>query len=95
MKTRTLLALAALALASACSQPSVAKCAQSSDCPPDAICVAGICQKGVPSGGAAASVGGSARLSGGTFTMDAVVGQPVTAGAAAGTRTLTPAEQTR
>jgi hypothetical protein len=94
--TRSLwLAIAAMGTLAACSQPSVAKCSQNSDCPRDAICVTGICQKGVPSGGSAATVGGSARLTGGTFTMDAAVGQPMPSPASAGTRTMKPAENTR
>lgn len=86
---------AAAALLSACSQPSVAKCSQNSDCPRDAICVTGICQKGVPSGGATSSFGGSATVTSGTLTMDAVVGQPIAPGGATGTQTIKPAENTR
>ena len=94
--TRSLsLAIAAAGLLSACSAPSVAKCSQNSDCPKDAICVTGICQKGVPSGGASSSVGGSARLTSGTLTMDAVVGQPMAPAATGGTKRMAPAENTR
>lgn len=89
------LALAAASTLAACSPPSAAKCSQNSDCPRDAICVTGICQKGVPSGGASTAVGGSARLTSGTLTMDAVVGQPVVPSGAAGSRTIRPAENTR
>lgn len=90
-----LLAIAATAALGACSPPSVAKCSQNSDCPADAICVTGVCQKGVPSGGASSLPGGSARLSAGTLTMDATLGQPVAPAGSAGTRTMTPAENTR
>lgn len=90
-----LLAIAAAAALAACSQPSVAKCSQSSDCPRDAICVTGICQKGVPSGGASALPGGSATLKAGTLTMDATLGQPIVPAGSAGTRTMAPAENTR
>ncbi len=94
--TRSLsLAIAAAGLLSACSAPSVAKCSQNSDCPRDAICVSGICQKGVPSGGAAATVGGAARLTGGTLTMEATLGQPVAPAGAGGGRSLKPAQNTR
>jgi len=89
------LAIAAAALLAACSQPSVAKCSQNSDCPRDAICVTGICQKGVPSGGASSAVVGSATVTAGTMTMDVVVGQPATPAGAAGTKKMTPAENTR
>ena len=88
------IAVAAVALA-ACSQPSVAKCSQNSDCPKDAICVTGICQKGVPSGGSAGLPGGSARLTAGTLTMDATLGQPIAPAGTAGTRKMAPAENTR
>ncbi len=94
--TRSLLiAIATASSLAACSQPKVAKCSQNSDCPRDAICVTGICQKGVPSGGSAATVGGAARLSSGTVTMDAVVGQPTAPAAAAAGKTMNPAENTR
>lgn len=95
MTRSLLLAIAATTTIAACSQPSVAKCSQNSDCPRDAICVTGICQKGVPSGGASTSVGGAARLTSGTMTMDAVVGQPMTPSGSSGTKTLNPAENTR
>ncbi len=88
------IAVAALALA-ACSAPSVAKCSQNSDCPRDAICVTGVCQKGVPSGGSMALPGSSARLTAGTLTMDATVGQSVSPAGSAGSRTMVPAENTR
>lgn len=94
MKRTLLLVLAAAALA-ACSQPDVAKCSRNDDCPANAVCVTGICQKGVPSGGAAATAGGAQRLTAGTLTMDAVVGQPVAPASSAGTVTLKPAQNTR
>jgi hypothetical protein len=94
--TRSLLvAIAAFAALAACSQPSVAKCSRNSDCPRDAICVTGICQKGVPSGGAATSFGGSASVASGTLTMDVIVGQPAAPSGAAGSHTIQPAENTR
>ncbi len=94
--TRNLVfAIAGVAALCACSQPKVAKCSQNSDCPKDAICVTGICQKGVPSGGSAATVGGAAHLTAGTMTMDAVLGQPVVPSGAGGTKKLAPAENTR
>ncbi len=95
--TRSLwLAIAAAGTLAACSQPNVAKCSQNSDCPRDAICVTGICQKGVPSGGAPADpVAGAARMTSGTKTMDAVLGQTVTPAGASGTKTLQPAQITR
>jgi hypothetical protein len=94
--TRSLLAaIAAIGALSACSQPSVAKCSRNSDCPRDAICVTGICQKGVPSGGASAQVAGAARLASGNITLDAVVGQPIAPAASSGPRILRPAENTR
>ncbi len=95
MTRSLLLAIAAAATLGACSQPSAAKCSQNSDCPRDAICVTGICQKGVPSGGASAAVGSSARLTAGTLTMDATLGQPVAPAGSAGTRTMKPAQNTR
>ena len=95
MRRSLLLAIVAASTLAACSQPSVAKCSQSSDCPRDAICVTGICQKGVPSGGATALPGGSATLRSGNLTMDATLGQPVAPAGTAGTRTMTPAENTR
>jgi hypothetical protein len=88
------LTLAAVAM-TACSQPSVATCSQNADCPPNAICISGICQKGVPSGGSAAPVGGAARIGAGTITMDVTVGQPMAPAASAGTIKLSPAENTR
>ncbi len=88
------IAVAACALA-ACSQPAAATCSRNSDCPRDAICVSGICQKGVPSGGSAALPAGATRLTAGTLTMDATIGQPVTPAGSAGTRVMVPAENTR
>jgi hypothetical protein len=94
--TRSLwLAIATVTALAACSKPNVATCSQNSDCPRDAICVTGICQKGVPSGGAANLVGGSATLKAGTLTLDATVGDPMPPTGAAGTRTLSPATNTR
>lgn len=94
--TRSLFAaILAIGALTACSQPSVAKCSRNSECPRDAICVSGICQKGVPSGGAASSYGGAGVVTSGTLTMEAVVGQPVVPRGASGTRTLQPAENTR
>jgi hypothetical protein len=49
----------------------------------------------VPSGGASSFPGGSARLSAGTLTMDATIGQPVAPAGSAGSRTMAPAENTR
>ncbi len=95
MRTFVRVAIATAIALCACSQPNVAKCSQNSDCPANAICVSGICQKGVPSGGSAAAVSGSARLSAGTVTMDAMVGQPITPSGSSGTKTLKPAENTR
>lgn len=95
MTRSLLLAIATAAALAACSPPSAAKCSQNSDCPRDAICVTGICQKGVPSGGASSFPGGSARLSAGTLTMDATIGQPVAPAGSAGSRTMAPAENTR
>jgi hypothetical protein len=95
MTRSSILALAAVAALAACSQPTVATCSQSSDCPRDAVCVTGICQRGVASGGAASAVAGSARLTAGTLTMDAVVGQPAAPAASAGGRSMRPAELTR
>ncbi len=94
MTRSLLLAIAAVATLAACSQPNVAKCSKNSDCPRDAICVTGICQKGVPSGGTAATVAGSGHLASGTKTMDVVLGAP-TGHAASGTKTLNPATNTR
>ncbi len=89
-------AIAAAAALCACSQPNVAKCTQNSDCPQDAICVSGICLKGVPSGGASATVAGATHLTAGTMTMDAVIGQPIVPAASdGGTKKMTPAENTR
>ncbi len=94
--TRTLVfAIAAAAALCACSQGNVAKCSQNSDCPKDAICVTGICQKGVPSGGSAATAAGAGHLSSGTLTMDVMVGQPITPSGTAGAKTMSPAENTR
>jgi hypothetical protein len=95
MTRSLLLAIATATVLAACSQPKVAKCSQNSDCPRDAICVSGICQKGVPSGGSAATTGGSAQMSGGTITMDATIGQPIVPVGSAGTRKMVPAENTR
>ncbi len=89
-----LAAIGAGVVLAACSQPSVAKCSRSSDCPRDAICVTGICQKGVPSGGSAAAASGAATLSSGTVTLDVQVGAFAPQGSS-GTKTLTPAENTR
>ncbi len=90
------LAIAAAAALCACSQPKVAKCSQNSDCPTDAICVSGLCQRGVPSGGTAETVSGSGHLTAGTMTMDAVIGQPVVpAGTDGAGRRLSPANNTR
>ena len=94
-RSLSLAIVVAAGLLSACSQPKAATCSQNSDCPRDAICVTGICQKGVPSGGAASSPGGSGRLTAGTVTMDAVVGQPLAPVASGGGKTMTPAENTR
>lgn len=88
-------AIAATATLTACPKPSAAKCSQNSDCPADAICVTGICQKGVPSGGSAAVPSGSARISAGTVTMDVVVGQPIAPVASGSGKTMNPAENTR
>ena len=96
--TRSLFAAAAvagLAALAACSKPSAAKCSQNADCPPNAICVSGICQKGVPSGSAAGTVAGAGHLSSGTLTLDAVAGQPMPPAASSGTTTVKPAENTR
>jgi hypothetical protein len=94
--TRSLwLAIAATATFTACSQPHVATCSRNSDCPRDAICVTGVCQKGVPSGGAAATVGGSGHVSAGTMTLDITVGQPLAPTGSAGAKRLSPAETTR
>ncbi len=95
MTRSLLLAIAAACTLAACSQPSVAKCSQNSDCPRDAICVTGICQKGVPSGGAGALRGGAGHLTSGTLTMDATVGQGFTPAASAGTVRMAPADNTR
>lgn len=95
MTRSLLLAIAAASALTACSPPSAAKCSQNSDCPGDAICVTGICQKGVPSGGSATLVGASGRMTSGTRTMDVLVGQPFTPVGSAGTKTMTPAENTR
>lgn len=93
--TRSLwLAIAAVTALAACSKPNVATCSQNSDCPRDAICVTGICQKGVPSGGAAAAVGATGHMTGGTLTLDATLG-PVNTTGAAGTRTIAPSTNTR
>lgn len=95
MTRSSLLAITVGAALAACSQPSVAKCSQNSDCPRDAICVTGICQKGVPSGGASSLPGGSATLKAGTLTMDATLGQPIAPAGSAGTKKMAPAENTR
>lgn len=95
MTRSLLLAIVAVATLAACSKPSAAKCSQNADCPANAICVSGICQKGVPSGGAASFAVGATRLTSGTLTMDAVVGRPMVATGSAGTVTLEPAENTR
>lgn len=90
------LTVAVAAALCACSQPKAATCAQNSDCPADAICVSGTCQAGVPSGGAASLPAGSGRMSAGTMTMDAVIGQQVLpTGTNGAGRTLAPAENTR
>jgi hypothetical protein len=57
--------------------------------------VSGLCQKGAESGGAAGPVGGAQRLTAGTLTMDAVIGQSVTPSGTAGSVTLKPAQNTR
>lgn len=94
--TRSLwLAIAAMGTLAACSQPSVAKCSQNSDCPRDAICVTGICQKGVPSGGSATFTGGGTTMKAGSLTMDATIGQPASPVGTAGSRKMVPAENTR
>lgn len=95
MNRIALLALAAAAVLAGCPTPKAKSCSVNSDCPADSVCVQQICQKGVPSGGASSAVTGSGHLSGGTLTMDAVVGQPVVVGGSAGTTTLKPAENTR
>lgn len=92
---RLLFAVAAIATLGACSKPDVATCTTNAQCPADAICVSGICQKGVPSGGAASPVSGSARLTAGTLTMDAVIGQPIAPAGGDSTRVLAPADNTR
>ncbi len=93
-------ALATLLLAfswlSACSSsPKATGCTKSTDCPSNAICVQNICQIQGGSGGAQSLVSGAGRVSGGTVTMDAVVGAPTTPNAAGGTVTVRPAEVTR
>ncbi len=95
MTRSLLLAIAALSTLGACSAPSVAKCSQNSDCPRDAICVTGICQKGVPSGGATALPGSAKHMTSGNLTMDATVGQPFNVSGSAGGKTLTPSTITR
>lgn len=94
MKRILSLTVVALALAG-CPSPKAKTCSQNSECPTDAICVEGLCQKGVPSGGSAATVSGAAHMTAGTMTMDATLGQPVTPAATAGTKKITPAENTR
>jgi hypothetical protein len=97
MNRSLLAAIAAAVSLAACSQKPAATCSTNADCPKDAICVTGVCQKGVPSGGAEANVAGASRLtaSGTKITMDAVIGQPVTPAAKSGTRTMEPADNTR
>lgn len=94
MKRILLFTLAAAALAG-CPEPKAKSCSKNPDCPADAICVQGVCQKGVPSGGAAAVTGSASHMTGGTMTMDATLGQPVAPAGAAGTKTVTPAQNTR
>ncbi len=77
-----------------CSAPAAAKCSKDADCPPDAVCASGVCQKGIPSGGSQAMASGAGRLSGGSLTMDAVVGAPAPS-ATGGAVVSTPAEMTR
>ncbi len=94
MKWLLSVSVAALALAG-CPDPKAKTCTQNTDCPTDAICVQGLCQAGVPSGGSAATVSGAAHMTSGTMTMDATLGQPITPAATAGTKKITPAENTR
>jgi hypothetical protein len=89
-----ILALTCGALA-ACDSPKAKSCTSNSGCPANAICVQGICQTGVPSGGSASTVSGAARLTAGTKTMDATLGAPIAPAGAAGAKTLAPAENTR
>ena len=94
MRRLALLTLAAAALAG-CPTPKAKSCAVNADCPADSICVQQLCQKGVPSGGSSAAVTGAARMTSGTLTMDATLGQPITPAGTAGTTKLNPAENTR
>jgi hypothetical protein len=94
MKRLLMLTIAAAALAG-CPTPKAQSCAQNAECPANSICVQGICQKGVPSGGANALGAGATRMTSGTLTMDATLGQPITPAGTAGTTKLTPAENTR
>lgn len=95
MKRTLLLALAAAWAAGCASPPDAATCSTNAQCPANAICVSGLCQKGVPSGGAAGPVGGAQRLTAGNLTLDAVVGEAVTPRGTAGNVTLKPAQNTR
>ena len=95
MTRNFLFAIAAAAALGACSPPKAAKCSQNSDCPADAICVSGICQKGAPSGGAGGLQAGAAHMTAGTKTMDVVLGEPISPSGAADTKQLAPAQNTR
>ncbi len=95
--TRGLLfALAAAAALGACSKSSDApKCSSNADCPANSVCNSGVCQQGVPSGGSSATISGAGRLTAGSMTMDATIGQPIVPAGSAGTRSMKPAENTR
>lgn len=94
MKRIAVLTLAVAALA-ACSEPKGKSCTGNADCPSNAICVEKVCQQGTPSGGSVGVVGGAGRMTAGTLTMDAQLGTPAVPAGNAGTKSLTPAENTR
>lgn len=93
---RTLVAALAAGSLLACTEGKSANaCSRDSDCASGLACVGGACKAAVPSGGSVGAVSGSARLTAGSLTMDAVIGQPVTPTGTAGVQTMVPAENTR
>ena len=95
MRPILLMTFLMVATLAGCGSPKAKSCTTTAQCPTDSICVQGICQKGVPGGGTAGLSAGSARMTAGTKTMDVTLGQPVTPGGAAATKTLEPAENNR
>jgi hypothetical protein len=84
-----------LSLSASCSSPTAKGCSGNTDCPSNATCVRGVCQAHFGSQGAQSLVSGAGRMSGGTVTMDVVIGAPVAPKAGAGNVQVKPAEVTR